>query len=98
PLAAIDELVHVRGVDRILTSGGDGPAAMRCERLREYSVRAADRLAIVAGGGVDEDAVALFARLGCVREVHVGRAARAGGDAEGPVSAARVRRLRTLAG
>jgi hypothetical protein len=47
---------------------------------------------------VDGEAVAWFARNGCVRDVHVGRAAREGGDQEGPVSAARVRHLRKLAG
>ncbi len=97
PLAAIPELAAVDQVDRILTSGGDGSAAARCERLRGYTARAGSRFEIVAGGGVDEEALTLFARSGCVREAHVGRAARVGDDPNGPVSAERVRRLRQLA-
>ena len=97
PIGAIGELAAIAQVDRILTSGGAGTAAMRCERLREHAARAGGRFELIAGGGVDDEALALFAREGCVREVHVGRAAREHGDQEGPVSAACVRRLRELA-
>jgi copper homeostasis protein len=98
PLSAIDRLADVQQIDRILTSGGDGEALLRCERLHRYAVRAGSRVEIVAGGGVDEKSLTLFAQTGCVREVHVGRAAREGNDPEAPVSAARVKRLRALAG
>jgi len=98
PGGAVDVLGQIQAIDRILTSGGDGTARERCARLRELSARAAGRLVIVAGGGVDEAAFAMFARDGCVREIHVGRAARDGIDPDGLVAAARVRRLRGLAG
>ena len=97
PLAAIDLLGRLRQIDGILTSGGEGTPEARCARLREYSARAGARLAIVAGGRVDEEAFALFAKAGCVREIHVGRAARDGRNPEGPVTPASVRRLRDLA-
>jgi copper homeostasis protein len=97
PLGAIGELAAIGQIDRILTSGGDGTAAMRCEQLRAHGARAGGRFELIAGGGVDEESLALFARERCVREVHVGRAAREGGDPEGPVAAACVRRLRELA-
>jgi len=97
PFEAIDELTRMAQIDRILTSGGETASLARCERLRQYIARAHGRLEILAGSGVDDDALALFAREGCVREVHVGRAARFGGNAAAPVSAARVRRLRELA-
>jgi hypothetical protein len=45
---------------------------------------------------VDDEMLAEIARTGCVREAHVGRAAREGNDPEGRVSVARVRRLREL--
>jgi copper homeostasis protein len=96
PGRAIDALAGIPAVDRILTSGGEGPALERCARLRSWSVRAGSRLQIVAGGGVDEQAFEIFAKRVCVRELHVGRAARDGNDPEGPVSTARVRRLREL--
>jgi copper homeostasis protein len=97
PLRAIDALVGLPQVDKILTSGGDGPPAARCARLKEYVARAGANLTIVAGSGVDEEAVALFAREACVHDVHVGRAARERNDQDAPVSVARVRRLRDLA-
>lgn len=97
PLGAIDALGDIPQLDRILTSGGDGSAEQRGERLAAYVERAGTRLTIVAGGGVTEDALATFAGARCVREVHVGRAARDGRNPEAPVSAARVRRLRALA-
>jgi copper homeostasis protein len=106
PLGAIDALIPIRQVDRILTSGGDGPAALRLERLHGYAVRAAarehssprsaPRLTIIAGGGVTEEMVALLAQGGTIREVHVGRAARDAEDPSAPVSASRVRRLHDL--
>jgi copper homeostasis protein len=96
PLAAIDELTSIPQVDRILTSGGDASPASRCERLRAYVARARGRVEIIAGSGVDAGTMAFFARTKCVREVHVGRAARLGGDANAPVSAPLVRRLREL--
>ena len=96
PLSAIDALAGVPQVDRILTNGGNGSPDERCARLREYTARAAGRLTVIAGGGVDEEALALFARERCVSEVHVGRIARENGEQEAPVSVARVRRLRAM--
>ena len=97
PFSAIDSLAQVPQIDRILTDGGTGTPAERAERLRMYVERAAGRLEIMAGGGVDAEAFAWFAREGCVREIHVGRAARASVDQDAPVSAEQVRRLRALA-
>jgi copper homeostasis protein len=97
PLSAIARLTAVASVDRILTSGGTGAPAERAERFHRYSARAGRRLTIIAGGGVDREAIGVFARTGCVREVHVGRAAREGGVPDGPVDAALVRRLRQAA-
>ena len=54
-------------------------------------------MAIIAGGGVDVEMFRSLVAQRIVREIHVGRAAREGGNDEGPVSAASVRRLRDLA-
>lgn len=97
PLAAIDRLSASRRIDAILTSGGEGPAHERCARLRDYVARARSRLTIIAGGGVDEESFGLLVKDGAVQWIHVGRAARDGIDAEGPVSSTSVRRLRDLA-
>ncbi len=96
PLGAIDMIATVARVDRILTSGGEGPPSARCDRLQAYSARAGARLTIIAGGGVDDEMLAEIVRTRSVREVHVGRAAREGADPGGAVSAARVERLREM--
>ena len=96
PCGAIARLSTVAQIDRILTSGGEGSPMARCERLQEYQELAGSRLTIVAGGGVDEELLRRLAQRQIVREVHVGRAAREGQRLDGAVSAASVRRLRTL--
>ena len=96
PLASIDAIAGVAGIDRILTSGGEGPPKIRCQRLRAYQERAGARLTIIAGRGVDAAMLASLVQSGVVREVHVGRAARGGHDPEAAVAAAEVRRLREI--
>jgi copper homeostasis protein len=96
PLAAIDALAGVARVDRILTSGGEGTAAARCDHLRTYQERASPRLTIIAGGGVDFEMLTAIVATGAVREVHVGRATRAGRDPNGAVSADKVSHLREI--
>lgn len=97
PFAAIDRLSANSRIDGILTGGGEGSAAERCARLREYVARADSRLTIIAGGGVDQESFRRLVEDGAVEWIHVGRGARDGVDAEGPVSAISVRRLRNLA-
>jgi copper homeostasis protein len=96
PCGAIVRLSTLAQIDRILTSGGEGSAVERCERLHEYQELAGSRLTIIAGGGVDEEVLRLLAQRQVMREVHVGRAAREGQRLDGAVSAASVRRLRSL--
>jgi copper homeostasis protein len=93
PIAALEALRRIPQIDRVLTSGGDADWATRCAALGRYADRAAG-LTLVACGGVDEAALALIAATACVREVHVGRAARDPQHRDAPVSADRVRRLR----
>ncbi len=98
PLEAIETISSLPQIDRILTGGGEGTALERSTRLSALTERAAGRLLIIAGGGVDQDALLTFAATGCVREAHVGRAAREGADPTGPVSESLVRALRQIAG
>ena len=95
PIVAIPLIARCAQVDRILTSGGDGTLATRVETLRRYT-RVAGRLTIVAGGGVDEAAAALFAQSNCVNEIHIGRAARADRVPGSPVAARSVAAIRAL--
>ncbi len=96
PLSAIDAVAGVPGIDRILTSGGEGPSTIRCQRLRAYQERAGALLTIIAGGGIDAAMLASLVQAGVVREVHVGRAARVGHNPEAAVAADAVRRLREI--
>jgi copper homeostasis protein len=98
PIGAVADVRTLHQVDRILTSGGEGPAHARARRLRQYAEAAAPRLTILAGGGIDEAMLRELVLHRAVHEVHVGRAARADGRQSGPVSADRVRRLRGIIG
>ena len=100
PLEGIRRLAGVVQVDRILTDGGPGSPLARSARLAALgqSVAACGaNITVIAGGGVNEAALAVFVAAGCVAEAHVGRAAREALTAEGRVSATRVRRLRAIA-
>jgi copper homeostasis protein len=97
PAAAIDALCAVSQVDRILTSGGRGDRMARARQLDEFATYAAPRLTILAGSGVDALLLQALAASGCVREVHVGRAAREPQEQTAPVSVDRVRQLRKIA-
>jgi copper homeostasis protein len=67
---ALDALIDL-GVDRILTSGQAATAREGTRVLTRLVSRAAGRLVILAGGGVNEDNVTEIVRRTGVREVHV---------------------------
>src|SRR5206468_4566464 len=70
PLAALDDLLAL-GVDRVLTSGQSRTALAGARVIASLVERAAGRVVILAGGGVDEtNAREVVARTG-VREIHV---------------------------
>jgi copper homeostasis protein len=93
PVGAIDRLASLEQIDRILTSGGSGSPGERTDRLAEYAAVAGERFTIIAGYAVDDAMIEAIVRTGCVREAHVGRAAREEDRQDRPVAAARVRRL-----
>ena len=96
PFDTIARLKQCGRIDRILSSGGPGELPVRAMRLERYRQQAGDEIAMLAGGGLDEEAIRfLRARTG-VREFHAGRAARSPQDVNGAVSAALVERLRRL--
>ena len=71
PLDALDTLARL-GVDRVLTSGGLGPARDNAATLRAMAERADGRLAIMVGGGIAEsDLPGLLDATG-IAEVHLG--------------------------
>lgn len=88
--AAVAALKRAPQFDRILVS----PARVR--GLRPLVETAAPELTIVAGGGLDADAIRALIETTAIREFHVGRAARHGAGISQPVDAARVRKLADL--
>ncbi|KAA3662985.1 MAG: copper homeostasis protein CutC [Chloroflexi bacterium] len=76
PIEAIDDLLEL-GVDRLLTSGLEQRAPEGAEIIRQLQERAGDRIAIMAGSGVNHNnAIALIEETG-VREIHVSSSVKA---------------------
>lgn len=90
-LSAINAIKKVPQVDRVLSSGGAGDLELRVQRLGQYAKAALPELTILAGGGIDGDALVKIGRETNIREFHVGRAARAGFQVDGDVQASLVR-------
>jgi copper homeostasis protein len=86
-LQAVTQLKSLPQVDRILSSGGSGELEQRRERLAAYEQAAAPEIKIIAGGGIDVNAIEILRHTTAIREFHVGRAARQGFDVAGPVQA-----------
>jgi len=92
-LHAVNQLKCLPQVDRILSSGGSGELEVRRLRLDAYERAAAPEVKIIAGGGIDMNAIGVLRRTTSIREFHVGRAAREGFSVAGAVQAALVREL-----
>lgn len=86
-MEALKEIKCLSQVDRILSSGGSGALDEKVQRLGEYEKAAAQELTIVAGGGIDRQAILHIGRATSIREFHVGRAARTHFQVEGQVQA-----------
>jgi len=89
-LHAIGEIKQLPQVDRILSHGGTDNLKLRVQRLAEYEQASAPELTILAGGGIDADAIVAIKRETRIREFHVGRAARLDFQVDGPVQASLV--------
>lgn len=92
-LQAVNQLKGLRQVDRILSSGGSGELEGRRLRLDGYERAAAPEVKIIAGGGIDMNAIEVLRRTTSIREFHVGRAAREGFSVAGAVQSHLVREL-----
>jgi copper homeostasis protein len=68
--AALDTLMQL-GIDRVLTSGQAPTAVEGTQTLARLVTRASGRIAILAGGGLNEENVARVTERSGVREVHV---------------------------
>lgn len=93
PFASIEKLKRIAQVDRILASGGRGDWPQKIARLSRYERAARTQINILAGGGLNKEAIRAVCEATGVREFHVGRAARISGHAVGGVCAPLVREL-----
>lgn len=87
---ALNQLRRLPQIDRVLSSGGRDELQLRIQRLDEYQKASSPQLTIIAGGGVDADAILKIGRKTAIREFHVGRAARAEFKVEGGVQSSLV--------
>lgn len=87
---ALSDLRRLPQIDRVLSSGGTAELQLRIQRLDEYQKAASPEFTIIAGGGVDGDAIIKIGRETAIREFHVGRAARAEFRVEGGVQSSLV--------
>src|SRR6266567_4197223 len=94
----IEKLKRIAQVDRILASGGSGDWPQKIARLSRYERAARPQIKILAGGGLNGEAIRVVCDATGIREFHVGRAARISGRADGAVSAHLVKELIQTAG
>ena len=87
-LIALSVIKTLPQIDRVLSSGGTDDS--RIQRLAQYANAASPELTILAGGGVDREALVKIGHETNIREFHVGRAARAGFQVDAPVQASLV--------
>ena len=92
-LRALSDIKRLPQVDRILSHGGTDELERRVVRLREYDHAAAPEITILAGGGIDRNAILNIGHETNICEFHVGRAARANFDIDGDVQSSLVRAL-----
>jgi copper homeostasis protein len=70
PEEALDALI-LTGADRVLTSGQAATALQGAAVIKRLVARAAGRIVVLAGGGIDERNVAAVIKKTGVKEVHV---------------------------
>ena len=92
PITALRELERWPRIDRVLTAGGPGDWKRKAIRLDRFRAAAAPGITVLAGGGVDAEALKVLAESSVV-EAHVGRAARVPPTVDGVVSSQRVAEL-----
>jgi len=91
--SALSAIKRLPQVDRVLSHGGTDGFHSRVQRLGQYQRMSAPELIIVAGGGINDNAISQISRETSIREFHVGRAARSQFQVDGRVQASLVRAL-----
>ncbi len=95
PLASLEQLKCIPQVDRILTVGGAGDWAERRKQLLDWQKAAVPSIEILVGAGLSPAVLEDLRITPELREIHIGRAARARHCVSGPVEREAVRRVRS---
>ncbi len=95
PIVSLEQLKRIPQVDRILTVGGAGGWVERRKQLLDWQKAAAPSIEILVGAGLSPAVLEDLRQTPELREIHIGRAARAGLCASGPVDREAVRRVRS---
>ncbi|MBV8071814.1 MAG: hypothetical protein JO270_18030 [Acidobacteriaceae bacterium] len=98
PFRAIEQLKQFPQIDRILTSGGEGPWQERRRRLREWQAAAGERIRLLVAAGLCQCVLAGLRADDDLTEVHVGRAARVPRTVDGELRRDRVAALKSALG
>ncbi|MGE0103956.1 MAG: copper homeostasis protein CutC [Blastocatellales bacterium] len=93
PVQAIGELKRHDRIDLILTSGGTDPWVEKVDRFESWEQAAQPEIGIMAGGGIDLDAVRALVQGTSIRNYHAGKVVREDERLDGAVEAERVREL-----
>jgi copper homeostasis protein len=96
PLQAIRVLKQFPQIDRILSSGGQGPWAERKARLLDLQKAAAPEIKILVAAGIAPDALSGVFEDASFSEVHVGRAVRQLQKVSGAVDRQQVAALKKM--
>lgn len=91
--SALSAIKQLPQVDRVLSHGGTDGLDLRVQRLKQYAMMGAPELIILAGGGINDDAISQISCETNIREFHVGRGARSQFQVEGGVQASLVKAL-----
>ena len=88
-----DALRRCPAVDRVLSGGGAGTWPVRGDALERLQASIAP-IRVIVGGGVSMEGIDELVTRQTLRELHVGRLARAGASFDAPVDATVVAALR----
>ncbi|KAK9767715.1 hypothetical protein K7432_002281 [Basidiobolus ranarum] len=71
PYKALEDVISIGGIERILTSGQEKSVLEGSECIAELVRRAGDRMIILPGGGITERNIQRILKLTNVKEIHV---------------------------
>ncbi|MCL4441903.1 MAG: copper homeostasis protein CutC [Firmicutes bacterium] len=94
PYIALEQILNLKGIKRLLTSGQSENALAGASLIRELQPRAGSNLSLMPGVGITPANVAAVIQATGAREVHLGVGLRTPADPMGKLDAVKVRAAR----